>query len=151
MRPTIQKQIAGPRRPECRHRRTASPRGRSTASSTLRPAVLDQLGEKSRLVQIAFITVDPERDTPEVLQDYMSSFGPNFVGLTGAPYAIRQVAKAFKVFFQKVPLPGGDYTMDHSVAIYILDKHARVRLIFTMNRQLEDVAHDILKLLREAS
>jgi len=114
-------------------------------------AVLDQLGEDRGLVQIAFITVDPERDTPEVLQDYMSSFGPNFVGLTGEPDAIRQVAKAFKVFFQKVPLPGGDYTMDHSIAIYALDKHARVRLMFTMNRPLEDIAHDILELLREAS
>jgi protein SCO1/2 len=114
-------------------------------------AVLEQLGEKSSLVQIAFVTVDPERDTAEVLQDYMSSFGPNFVGLTGEPDAVRLVAKAFKVFFQKVPLPGGDYTMDHSVAIYALDKHARVRLMFTMNRQLEDIAHDILELLREAS
>ena len=114
-------------------------------------AVLDQLGENSSLVQIAFVTVDPERDTAEVLQDYMSSFGPNFVGLTGEPDAIRRVAKAFKVFFQKVPLPGGDYTMDHSVAIYALDKHASVRLMFTMNRSLEDIAHDILELLREAS
>ena len=114
-------------------------------------AVLDLLGEKSSLVQVAFVTVDPERDTAEVLQDYMSSFGPNFVGLTGEPDAIRQVAKAFKVFFQKVPLPGGDYTMDHSIAIYALDKHARVRLMFTMNRPLEDIAHDILELLREAS
>jgi protein SCO1 len=114
-------------------------------------AVLDQLGEKGRLVQIAFITVDPERDTAEVLQDYMDSFGPNFVGLTGEPDAIRRVAKAFKVFFQKVPLPGGDYTMDHSVAIYALDKQARVRLMFTVNRPLEDITHDILELLREAS
>jgi protein SCO1/2 len=113
--------------------------------------VLDQLGEKNSLVQIAFVTVDPERDTAEVLQDYMSSFGPNFIGLTGDPDAIRLVAKAFKAFFQKVPLPGGDYTMDHSVAIYALDKHARVRLMFTMNRPLEDIAHDILELLREAS
>ena len=79
-------------------------------------AVLDQLGDDQGLVQIAFITVDPERDTPEVLQDYMSSFGPNFV---------RRAAKAFKVFYQKVPLPGGDYTMDHSVAIYVFDKRAR--------------------------
>jgi len=114
-------------------------------------AILDQLGEKSSLVQVAFVTVDPERDTAEVLQDYLGSFGPNFVGLTGEPDAIRQVAKAFKVFFQKVPLPGGDYTMDHSIAIYALDKHARVRLMFTMNRPLEDIVHDILELLREAS
>jgi protein SCO1/2 len=113
-------------------------------------AVLDQLGEDRGLVQIAFITVDPQRDTLEVLRDYTSSFGPNFVGLTGRPDAIRQVAKAFKVFFQKKPLPGGDYTMDHSVAIYVLDKQARVRLMFTVNRQLEDVAHDIIELLHEA-
>ena len=86
-----------------------------------------------------------------MLEDYTRSFGPNFVGLTGEPDAIRQVAKAFKVFFQKVPLPGGDYTMDHSVAIYALDKHARVRLMFTTNRQLEDIAHDILELLHEAN
>ena len=114
-------------------------------------AVLDQLGDDRGGVQIAFITVDPERDTREVLEDYMSSFGPNFVGLTGEPGAIRQVAKAFNVLFQKVPLPGGDYTMDHSVAIYALDKQARVRLMFTMNRPLDDIAHDILELLHEAS
>jgi protein SCO1/2 len=114
-------------------------------------AVLDQLGENRAFVQIAFITVDPERDTLEVLQDYTSSFGPNFVGLTGAPDAIRQVAKAFKIFFQRVPLPGGDYTMDHSVAIYVLDKQARVRLMFTINRPLEDIAHDIVELVHEAN
>ena len=113
--------------------------------------VLDRLGEDRSLVQIAFITVDPERDTLEVLRDYTDSFGPNFVGLTGAPDAIRQVAKAFKVFFQKIRLPDGDYTIDHSVAIYVLDKQARVRLMFTANRQLEDIAHDLLKLLHETS
>jgi protein SCO1/2 len=113
-------------------------------------AVLDLLGERRDLVQIAFITVDPERDTSEVLRDYTSAFGSNFLGLTGEPDAIRQVAKAFKVFFRKVPLRGGDYTMDHSIALYILDRQARVRLMFTANRQLEDVAHDILELLREA-
>ena len=57
---------------------------------------------------------------------------------------VRRVAKEFKAFFQKVRLPGGDYTMDHSVAIYVLDKQARVRLMFTADRKLEDIAHDIL-------
>lgn len=112
--------------------------------------VLDQLGADRDHVQIAFITVDPERDSPEVLRDYMSAFGPNFVGLTGEPGAIRAAAKAFKVFFQKVRLPGGDYTMDHSVAIYVLDPQARVRLLTTASR-LEDLAQDIPRLLREAS
>ncbi|HEY1430467.1 MAG TPA: SCO family protein [Stellaceae bacterium] len=111
--------------------------------------VLDQLGEDRDRVEIAFVTVDPERDTPEVLRDYLSGFGPNFIGLTGEPVAIRKAAKTFKVFFQRVPLPGGDYTMDHSAVIYVVDSQARVRLMFTANRQPEDIAHDILELLRE--
>jgi protein SCO1/2 len=121
-----------------------------TALSNL-SAVLDQLGEDRNHVQIAFITVDPRRDTPEVLRDYMSAFGPNFVGLTGEPDAIRQAAKAFKVFFKKIPLPNGDYTMDHSAAIYVIDSQARVRLMFTANRRHKDIAHDIIELLHEAS
>ena len=112
-------------------------------------AVLDRLAEDRDLVRIALVTVDPARDTPEVLGEYMGAFGPNFVGLTGEPGAIRQTAKAFRVSFQKVPLPGGDYTMDHSVATYILDKQARTRLMFTADRKPEDIAHDILELIRE--
>jgi protein SCO1 len=114
-------------------------------------AVLDLLGEDRDLVQIAFITVDPARDTPEILHEYTGAFGPNFVGLTGETNAIRQVARAFKVFFQKKLLPGGDYTVDHSIAIYILDKQARTRLMFTANRKIEDIVHDILKLIRETN
>jgi protein SCO1/2 len=109
--------------------------------------VLDELGEDRDRVQIAFITVDPERDTSEMLRDYLSGFGPNFTGLTGEPAAIRNAAKTFKVFFQKKPLPDGDYTMDHSAMIYILDPQARVRLMFTAKRQSKDVVHDILQLL----
>jgi protein SCO1/2 len=113
--------------------------------------VLDQLGEDRDRVQIVFITVDPERDTSEVLRDYMSGFGPNFIGLTGEPLAIRRAAKTFKVFFQKKPLRDGDYTMDHSTVIYILDPQARARLMFTAKRQPEDVVHDILQLLHQTS
>jgi protein SCO1/2 len=121
-----------------------------TALSNL-SEVLDELGEERDRVQIAFITIDPERDTPEVLRDYMSAFGPNFVALTGGAVAIRKAAKTFNVFFQKIPLPGGDYTMDHSAVIYVVDPQARVRLMFTASRRPEDIAHDILELLREAN
>jgi len=113
--------------------------------------VLDRLGDDRDRVQIAFITVDPERDTAAVLRDYLSGFGPNFIGLTGEPVAIRKAARMFKVFFQKIPLADGDYTMDHSAVVYILDPQARVRLMFAANHRLEDVVHDILKLLSEAS
>lgn len=121
-----------------------------TALSNL-AVVLDRLGEDRDRVQIVFITVDPERDTSEVLRDYMSGFGPNFIGLTGRPVAIRKAAKTFKVFFEKKRLPDGDYTMDHSAVIYVLDPQARVRLMFTATRQPQDVAHDILELLHKAS
>jgi cytochrome oxidase Cu insertion factor (SCO1/SenC/PrrC family) len=73
-----------------------------------------------------------------------SDFGSNFVGLGREVAAVRRVAKEFKMFFQKVRLPSGDYTIDHRVPIYVLDKQARVRLMFTADRKLEDIAHDIL-------
>jgi len=111
--------------------------------------VLDKLGEARGRVQIDFITVDPERDTPGVLRDYLSGFGPNFVGLTGTPASILKAAQTFKVFFQKMPLPGGDYTMDHSAFIYILDPQGRVRLMSLDSRSPADIAHDILQLLND--
>lgn len=112
-------------------------------------AAIDRLGGDRDRVQVAFITIDPERDTPEVLRDYMSSFGPNFLGLTGTPDTIRDAAKAFRVFFQKVRLPAGDYTMDHSTVVYVLDLQARVRLMFTATRSVEDIAADAVELLHE--
>jgi protein SCO1/2 len=121
-----------------------------TALSNL-ALVLDQLGEDRDRVQIVFVTVDPERDTSQVLRDYLSGFGPNFTGLTGEPVAVRKAAKTFKVFFQKKLLPDGDYTMDHSAVAYILDPQARVRLLFSARRQPKDVAHDILQLLHQTS
>lgn len=111
---------------------------------------IDRLGEDRDRVVVAFVTVDPERDTPEALRDYLHAFGPSFFGLTGDHRAIRATAKAFHVFFQKVPLPDGGYTMDHSVTAYILDPQARVRLMFTTSRAASDVANDILALLHEA-
>jgi len=110
--------------------------------------VLSTLGEERNRVQIDFITVDPGRDTSGVLRDYLRGFGPNFVGLTGTADSIRAAAKTFKVFYQKIPLPGGDYTMDHSAFIYILDPQGRVRLMALDNRPPADIAHDILQLLK---
>jgi len=111
--------------------------------------VLDKLGAERDRAQVDFVTVDPERDTPGVLREYLSGFGPNFVGLTGTPASIRKAAQTFKVFFQKRPLPGGDYTMDHSALIYILDPQGRVRLMSLDNRAPADIAHDILLLLND--
>jgi len=79
----------------------------------------------------------------------LSGFGPNFVGLTGTADSIRKAAQTFKVFFQQKSMSGGDYTMDHSALIYILDPQGRVRLMSLDNRPPADIAHDIRQLLRD--
>jgi protein SCO1/2 len=86
----------------------------------------DALGPAARRFQVVFITVDPERDTPKALGTYLSSatFPKNAIGLTGTPAQIAQVAKAYKVFYQK-HVEGGTYTMDHSAAVYLMDPHGR--------------------------
>ena len=83
-------------------------------------AALDKLGPKRSRVVPLLITIDPERDTPKILHDYMKSFGPDFVGLTGSPKAIAQVAREYHVYIKKQPLKGGGYGMDHSGVIYLM-------------------------------
>ena len=86
--------------------------------------VLRALGPEADRTRALFITVDPERDTPSVMKDYLSSFDPHFSGLTGDPAAIAAVAKAYRVYYKKVPLEQGDYTMDHTAIVYLMDKSA---------------------------
>jgi protein SCO1/2 len=84
---------------------------------------LDRLGEAGESVQPLFITVDPERDTPAHLADYVPFFHPRLIGLSGDPAAIRQVARAYKVFYAKTPrTDGSDYTVDHSGYVYLMDR-----------------------------
>lgn len=84
-------------------------------------ALLDRLGPEAARLGAYFVSVDPERDTPEVLAGYLSSFNPAIRGLTGTPEEVAAVARAYRVFYRKVPLPGGDYSMDHSAAVYLFD------------------------------
>ncbi|HTT98333.1 MAG TPA: SCO family protein [Rhizomicrobium sp.] len=81
---------------------------------------LDKLGPKRNRVAPVFITVDPARDTPDVLKIYMKSFGPDFVGLTGSDRAIADAAREYHVYIKKHPLQGGGYAMDHSGVIYLM-------------------------------
>ena len=83
-------------------------------------AALDKLGPKRARVAPVFITIDPARDTPNILKDYTKSFGPDFVGLTGSDKAVAQAARAYHVYIRKHPLPGGNYSMDHSGVIYLM-------------------------------
>ena len=90
----------------------------------------EQLGEDGRRVQVLFVTLDPERDTPQLLANYVPAFDPSFLGLYGAPAAIARVAKEFKVFYQKVPGKTPDnYTVDHTAASYVFDPQGRLRLL----------------------
>ena len=87
---------------------------------------MDVLGPKAKDTQVVFITIDPERDTPAAMKSYISSrvFPKNIVGLTGTPAQIAQVAKAYKVYYQKEGT-GSTYTMDHSTVIYLMDPNGR--------------------------
>ena len=106
------------------------------------------LGEDANRVQVLLVTVDPERDTPALLANYVSAFAPSFLGLAGDAQATRQAARAFKVFYQKVPT-GKGYTMDHSTGYYVLDKQGRTRLMFRYGQPVAEMAYDIRQLLQE--
>jgi len=83
---------------------------------------IDHLGKAGEAVQPVFITLDPERDTPRHLADYVALFHPRLIGLTGEAKSIRQAARAYKVYYAKVPMAGIDYTVDHSGYIYLMDR-----------------------------
>jgi cytochrome oxidase Cu insertion factor (SCO1/SenC/PrrC family) len=86
-------------------------------------AALDQLGDKAKDIQPIFITIDPERDTPDALSKYMPNFHPRYLGLTGSREEIDRAAKAYRVYYAKAKEGGeGDYLMDHSSIIYLMDK-----------------------------
>jgi protein SCO1 len=111
-------------------------------------AVLAELGSDAKRVQVLFVTVDPERDTAEVLRQYVTAFDPSFIGLTGSVDDIKRVAKEFKVFFQKTAgTTAGNYSVDHTAAFYIFDPAGRIRLFARHNTPAADLAADIKLLL----
>ena len=107
--------------------------------------VMKLLGPKSKQVRVLFITLDPERDTPQVLKGYVTAFNPAFVGLTGTTAQIDQAAAVFNVEHTKVP-SGEDYAIDHSSETYVIDARGRPRLRGYAFTSVDDFAHD-LKLL----
>ncbi len=114
-------------------------------------AVREALGADGQKVQGVFITVDPERDTPQVLKAYTENFGAGFVALRGSPEQTVAVAKAFKVFYAKVPgKTEGSYTMDHTAGCYVFDPQGRVRLFTRYGSGAEALKHDLQLLLAGA-
>jgi protein SCO1/2 len=110
---------------------------------------LDQLGDKAKRVVPIFITLDPERDTPEAMANYVKSFGGNFVGLTGSPEQIAAAAKAYRVSYSKVENNDspGDYSVDHSALVYLMDPEGRYVTHFSYGLSAEQMAEKLGKLL----
>src|SRR5262249_7855133 len=105
--------------------------------------VLRRLGRDADRAAALFITVDPQRDTSATLQDYLSSFDPHLRGITGSPDAIAAVAKAYRVYYKKVPTEGDDYTMDHTAIVYLMDKDGHFVAPFSLRRTPEGAADDL--------
>ena len=110
--------------------------------------VMKGLGDKAKDVQVLFISVDPERDTPALLKQYVPAFHPSFLGLVGDKAAIEATAKTFKVFYQKVPgKTEGSYSVDHTAGSYVFDKSGKVRLFLKHGAGAEPTLHDLKILL----
>jgi len=109
--------------------------------------VLRALGPDADRTRALFITVDPERDTAPIMKDYLSSFDPHLLGVTGDPAAIAAVAKAYRVYYKKVPLDEGGYTMDHTAIVYLMDKNGRFVAPFSLKRTTEAAAADLRRYL----
>jgi protein SCO1/2 len=111
---------------------------------------LKKLGADAGRVQVLFVTVDPERDTPEVLSKYVTAFDPSFLGLYGDLAATQRAAREFKIFFEKRG-SGDSYSVDHSAQTYVIDPRGRLRLLLRHERIGADLADDLRVLLRESA
>ena len=114
--------------------------------------VKKELGADGARVQGVFVSVDPERDTPEILKAYVTNFGADFVALRGTPDETKAAAKAFKVFYGKVPgKTESSYTVDHTAGEYVFDAKGRVRLFTRYGSGGDALKSDLKILLAEAS
>jgi protein SCO1 len=109
--------------------------------------VLKAMGKDADRVNAYYISVDPERDTQAAMKEYLSSFDPRLKGLTGSPEAIAKVLSEYRVYARKVPLKDGDYTMDHTALIYLMDRDGKFVAPFNINRKPEDAASDLKRYL----
>ncbi len=111
-------------------------------------SVMQKLGPQADQVQVLFITLDPERDTPQLLASYVPAFDKRFMGLYGNLEQTAKTAKDFKVFYSKVPGSApGSYTIDHMAGSYVFDKDGRLRLFIRHGGSADSIVHDIRQLL----
>lgn len=111
--------------------------------------VMKELGPKSDQVQVIFVSLDPERDTKQILAQYVPAFDKRFLGLVGDKAQTEKIANDFKIFYEKVPgKTPGSYTLDHSAGSYVFDKQGQVRLFVRFNQGSEPIVHDLKLLLK---
>jgi len=109
---------------------------------------LKRLGPDASKVQVLFVTIDPARDTPDLLAQYVPSFNSTFLGLTGTEEEVAQAAKSFKVFYKKQEGKSkAGYSMDHSANTFVIDSQGRLRLLFGFGAGAAPLVHDIQQLL----
>jgi len=113
--------------------------------------VVKELGANGERVQVLFVTVDPERDTPQLLRQYVTAFNPAFLGLHGDAAATTRATKEFKIFVQKQPTKSGGYSVDHSAGTFIVDPQGRLRLFGQHGVAAPALVADIRTLLKPAS
>src|SRR6478736_6658489 len=105
--------------------------------------VLRAMGKDADRVNAYFVSVDPERDSPTIMKDYLSSFDPHLKALTGDPEAVAKMLTEYRVYAKKVPGKDGDYTMDHSAMVYLMDRNGRFVAPFKLDRKPEEAATDL--------
>lgn len=103
----------------------------------------EAMGGDAAKAQALFVTVDPERDTPEALKNYLSSFSPQIRGLTGSPEAVQAMTKEYKVYARKAPTKDGDYTMDHTAIVYLMDRNGVFVAPINLKRPPAEIAAEI--------
>lgn len=109
---------------------------------------LGELGPDAQRLKVLFISVDPARDTPEFLANYLQSFDPRIVGLTGSEEDIQNVGKAYRAYWRKVPLEDGDYTMDHTASVYLMNAKGQFTGVISYEEDQKTRIEKLTRLLR---
>ncbi len=109
--------------------------------------VLAAMGPKADGLKVAFVSVDPERDTPEALKRYLASFDPRIMGLTGSPEQVRDAVKAYRAYAKKVPGRDGDYTMEHTALVYLMDARNEFVSALNLARPPQEMAAELSRQL----
>jgi protein SCO1/2 len=113
---------------------------------------LKKLGPKAKAVRVLFVSVDPKRDDPATLKKYTAAFGPKFVGLTGTQQELHKLVKRYRVSYSyQKPDKNGDYTVNHSAAIFVFDRDGKIRLLMNRTNGAKAMAHDLNQLVEAGS